>query len=124
MKSRNFKNIAGFFECALEKLREWTDYIRYCPAWRKERRNSVCEVYSIKREYMNLGYVKTFLEERRRAAMHNGYTIQFNSNYVSGENDEIGCVALLCRGRIIDSAVLTAGSATSEEDRLILWNFR
>lgn len=119
MKTGVFENVREMFETACERVRLWV-------VARKKRKSgsNILEVYSIKEEYMGKEYVKSFLEERMRIAVRNGYAVEFNNNYVSEGEEEIGCVTLLCRGRFIDRAILTAGEETRENDRLIHWNFK
>ena len=119
MKTGVFENVREMFETACERVRLWV-------VARKKRKSgsNILEVYSIKEEYMGKEYVKSFLEERMRIAVRNGYAVEFNNNYVSEGEEEIGCVTLLSRGRFRDRAILTAGEETRENDRLIHWNFK
>lgn len=117
------ENITGMLEEACERLLGWVRHIRHVRGEEKRSGSNICEVYSIKKEYLEKEYVSLFLEERRKAAARNGCQIMYSCGYVSGDENEIGSVTLRCRGKLIDRAILTAGCDTGDGNRLIHWNF-
>ena len=107
-----------------EKCLEWIEYLRQAFIKEKKIKRRLLEVYSIKKKYMEEEYIKEFIEERKKSIERNKYSISVDNSYISDINDEIGTVTLYCRGKLVDRAILTAGSSTENGNRLIYWNFK
>ena len=126
MKIKVLVNLRKQVDIFCEICLEWFEYICNYIArkLRIKRKRELLELYSIKEDYANEEFVKAFIRQRETGIRHNGYLMQLDKKFKSDKKEEIGTVTLLCRGKIIDSAVLTAGAETGENDRLIYWNFK
>ena len=123
MKDDLFERVRSILDAACEKCLEWTEYLGNILTARWRDGSYLSEEYSMKREYMDEGYIKEFLKERERSITRCGYRMLLKSNYVSQRSEEIGTVTLRRKGKYIDHATLIAGPSTTGEERIIYWNF-
>lgn len=123
MKNDLFERVRNILEIVCEKSLEWTEHLGNILTSRWRGGSHLSEEYSMKHEYMEEEYVKTFLREREWSIARCGYKMLLNSNYVSQRSEEIGIVTLRCKGKYIDHATLIAGPSISGKERIIYWNF-
>ena len=123
MKTNLFRQIKYHMEVLQEKILEWCAMFRNIFRDNSDAAKNITETYSMKQEYSNVEFVRSFLNERTRIAAFNGYRIIIDNAFTSDAEDEIGRVTLTCRGRYIDHATLIAGEPTGKGNRLIHWKF-
>ena len=123
MKTNLFRQLKYLIEVLQEKILEWCAMFRNIFRDNSDAAKNITETYSMKQEYSNVEFVRSFLNERTRIAAFNGYRIIIDNAFTSDAEDEIGRVTLTCRGRYIDHATLIAGEPTGQGNRLIHWKF-
>ena len=106
-----------------ERCLELIAFVRYRLYPRREGKENINEIYSIREECANEEYVIEFLKARIKAAAINRYKVTIEHTFSSPQEEEIGRVTLTCSDRYIEHATLIAGQHTTKENRLIYWKF-
>lgn len=125
MKSRILSKSKTVLETVAEKVMEWTNFLYSLTKIRGARQRSLVEVYTIKEQNIECGYIQKFLKERSRIIRLSSYSmsIVIDSNYKESTPGEIGKVTLYSNGKYIDEAKLLIKENDNNENRIIYWKF-
>lgn len=125
MRSRILTRSRHVIDCISEKIMEWIENFRNLAGKQRDRYSNLTEVYTIRGDVSELGYVQDFLKERSRVIRLNRYrmSIRTDNFYEETVPGEIGKVTLYSGEKYIDEAKLVTKTGEDAANRLIYWKF-
>ncbi|MBO7229849.1 MAG: hypothetical protein J6V20_00340 [Bacteroidaceae bacterium] len=123
MKSKVISNCKHVYEILIEKIMEFTDYLKFKFKRQDEYRSNLVEVYNISKKYINEEYVQEFLKERQKCVGPNRYKIEIRTYDNEESEEKIGEVVLSRKKKIIEKATLVIKRNIPDSEKLIYWKF-
>ena len=123
MKSKVISNCKHVYEILIEKIMEFTDYLKFKFKRQDEYRSNLVEVYNISKKYINEEYVQEFLKERQKCVGPNRYKIEVRTYDNEESEEKIGEVVLSRKKKIIEKATLVIKRNIPDSEKLIYWKF-
>ena len=123
MKSKVISNCKHLYEILIEKIMEFTDYLKFKFKRQDEYRSNLVEVYNISKKYINEEYVQEFLKERQKCVGPNRYKKEIRTYDNEESEEKIGEVVLSRKKKIIEKATLVIKRNIPDSEKLIYWKF-
>lgn len=123
MKSKVISNCKHVYEILIEKIMEFTDYLKFKFKRQDEYRSNLVEVYNISKKYINEEFVQEFLKERQKCVGPNRYKIEIRTYDNEESEEKIGEVVLSRKKKIIEKATLVIKRNIPDSEKLIYWKF-
>ena len=123
MRSKVINNCRYVYEMFVEKIMEFTEFLRFELGRDKKYKSNLVEIYKIKERYMNSEFVKDFLKERQKAIAPDRYRIEITTDYTPDSEDVIGEVMLMRKNKLIEKAQLITKPNIASAEQLVYWRF-
>lgn len=123
MKSKVIENCRYVYEIFIEKIMEFTEFLRYAFKRTDGYRSSLVEIYKIKERYTDKEFVKEFLKERQKTVGPDRYRIEITTDYTPDIEEIIGEVILMRKNKVIEKAQLITKPNIPSAEKLIYWRF-
>ena len=123
MKSKIINNYRYVYEMFVEKIMEFTEFLKFEIGRTDEYKSNLVEIYRIKKEYLKKDFVQEFLKERQKAVAPDRYRIEIKADYIPSENEVVGEVMLMRKNKLIEKAELITKPNLPDGEKLIYWRF-
>ena len=123
MRSKVINNCRYVYEMFVEKIMEFTEFLKFEIGRTDEYKSNLVEIYKIKTEYLKKDFVQEFLKERQKAVAPNRYKIEIKADDTENKDDVVGKVELMRRKKLIEKAELITKPNLPDGEKLIYWRF-
>lgn len=123
MKSRVISNCRYVYAMFVEKIMEFTEYLRFKLKREKGNRSALVEIYMIKERYINEEHVQSLLNERKKTVGPDRYKIEIRIDRTPDEEEVIGEVILMRKNKEIERATLITKKNIPDSEKLIYWKY-
>lgn len=123
MRSKVMNNCRYVYEVFIEKIMEFTEFLKCKIRLTDKYKSNLVEIYKIKERYTNKEFVKEFIKERQKTVGPDRYKIEITTDYTPDSEEVIGEVILMRKNKVIEKAQLVTKPNIPSADKLIYWRF-
>ena len=123
MRSKVINNCRYVYEVFIEKIMEFTEFLKCKIRLTDKYKSNLVEIYKIKERYTNKEFVKEFIKERQKTVGPDRYKIEITTDYTPDSEEVIGEVILMRKNKVIEKAQLVTKPNIPSADKLIYWRF-
>lgn len=123
MRGKVINNCRYVYETLVEKIMEFTEFIKFEFSRQNKYQSNLVEIYKIKEKYLDNDFVKEFLKGREKSIGPNRYKIEVIADPTPADGNIIGEVMLMRKKKMIEKATLITNIDVPDKEKLVYWKF-
>lgn len=123
MRGKVINNCRYVYEMFVEKIMEFTEFIKFEFSRQNKYQSNLVEIYKIKEKYLDNDFVKEFLKGREKSIGPNRYKIEVIADPTPADGNIIGEVMLMRKKKMIEKATLITNIDVPDKEKLVYWKF-